>query len=66
TIDRPEKFGGNVSYKTYVDLEKDFVAKKLHPMDLKQAVAKEIDVLLAETRKAVKGKENLVKEAFGE
>ncbi|MFA5933312.1 MAG: tyrosine--tRNA ligase [Microgenomates group bacterium] len=38
-IERPEKFGGNVTYSSYEDLEKNFTEKKLHPMDLKAAVA---------------------------
>jgi len=45
-IERPEKFGGNVGYGNYEDLEKDFVAKKLHPMDLKIALAREINEIL--------------------
>ncbi len=38
-IERPEKFGGNISYSSYSDLESDFAQKKLHPSDLKQSVA---------------------------
>ncbi len=38
-IQRPEKFGGNVSYTSYTKLEEDFAQKKLHPSDLKQTVA---------------------------
>jgi len=38
SVERPEKFGGNVSYSDYTQLEKDFVEKKLHPGDLKQTV----------------------------
>ncbi len=30
-VERPEKFGGNVSYSNYNQLETDFVEKKLHP-----------------------------------
>lgn len=37
-VERPEKFGGNVSYADYTQLEKDFAEKKLHPGDLKQTV----------------------------
>ena len=37
-VERPEKFGGNVSYQSYDELEKDFAEKKLHPGDLKQTV----------------------------
>ncbi len=38
-VERPEKFGGNVSFADYAQLESDFAAKKLHPTDLKQTVA---------------------------
>ena len=38
-IERPEKFGGNVSFENYESLEEAFAGKKLHPSDLKQAVA---------------------------
>jgi len=37
-VERPEKFGGNVEYSDYSQLESDFGAKKLHPTDLKQTV----------------------------
>src|SRR3989344_4886133 len=43
-IERPEKYGGNLIYKSFADLEKDFVDKKLHPLDLKDAVAKEVNL----------------------
>ena len=49
-IERPAKFGGNVEYENYETLESDFVAKKLHPMDLKMAIAKEINILLKKFR----------------
>ncbi|MBW2981916.1 tyrosine--tRNA ligase [Candidatus Woesearchaeota archaeon] len=65
-IKRPEKWGGNLTYKTYEELEKDFAAKKLHPMDLKNAVAEEINKLLELIRKKVKGKEELIKKAYPE
>jgi len=45
-IRRPEKFGGNKSYSSYEELEKDFAEKKLHPMDLKAAVAEKIIEIL--------------------
>jgi tyrosyl-tRNA synthetase len=49
-IERPAKFGGNKEYSNYVELEKDFNDKKLHPMDLKTALAKEINDLLVPIR----------------
>ena len=38
-VERPEKFGGNVTYANTTDLESDFLQKKLHPSDLKQTVS---------------------------
>lgn len=39
TVNRDPKFGGDIAYSSYEDLEKDYAEKKLHPMDLKNAVA---------------------------
>lgn len=38
-IQRDPKWGGNLEYTNYEDLEKDYAEKKLHPQDLKMAVA---------------------------
>ncbi|MFH0714290.1 MAG: tyrosine--tRNA ligase [Candidatus Diapherotrites archaeon] len=38
-IERPAKFGGNIDYASYSELESGFAQGKLHPMDLKNAVA---------------------------
>ena len=37
-VERPEKYGGNVSYSNYNELHTDFAENKLHPGDLKQTV----------------------------
>lgn len=65
-IERPEKWGGNLEYKTYEELEKDFVAKQLHPQDLKQGVAKFINTLLEPIREGMKGQEDMIKGAYPE
>ena len=49
-IERPEKWGGNLEFNSYDDLEEDFVAKKIHPMDLKSASAKYINDFLEPVR----------------
>jgi tyrosyl-tRNA synthetase len=49
-IERPAKFGGSVAYLSYVELEKDFVDGKLHPMDLKNSCAVELDKLIKPVR----------------
>ncbi len=38
-IEREERFGGNVEYWSYKELEEDFKKGNLHPADLKNAVA---------------------------
>lgn len=50
-IERPEKFGGNLSFKTYADLEKTFADKNVHPMDLKSALSVYLDKLIEPVRR---------------
>ncbi len=50
-VERPEKFGGNLSFKTYQELCDTFEKKLLHPMDLKAAVVNYLDQLLQPVRK---------------
>jgi tyrosyl-tRNA synthetase len=49
-IDRPEKFGGPITYKSFVDLVNDYREQKLAPPDLKAGVADQINILLAPIR----------------
>ena len=49
-INRPEKFGGNKTYNNYEELSSDFANKKLHPMDLKNAMANKINEILMPAR----------------
>ncbi|MBW3020274.1 tyrosine--tRNA ligase [Candidatus Woesearchaeota archaeon] len=51
-IDRPEKYGGRITYKKYDDLKADFMDKTLVPADLKMGVASEINKILDPIRKA--------------
>lgn len=51
TIERPEKFGGDVSFTSYEELERAFSNKEVHPQDLKNTVAKLIDQLISPVRK---------------
>lgn len=38
-IERPEKFGGNVTYTKYADVMADYALEKLFPLDLKNALS---------------------------
>jgi tyrosyl-tRNA synthetase len=49
-IERPEKWGGNLEFKSYKELEEAFSQKKLHPMDLKTSVSKYLNELLEPVR----------------
>lgn len=51
TIKRPEKFGGDLNYKSYDDLVKDFAEGNLHPMDLKSMTADYVNQMLIPIRK---------------
>ncbi|MEM2041270.1 MAG: tyrosine--tRNA ligase [Nitrososphaerota archaeon] len=50
-IERPSKFGGALTYYSYSDLEKDYISGRLHPLDLKEAVAKALDQILEPIRR---------------
>ncbi len=63
-VERPEKYGGDLEYKNYEEIERDFVKKKLHPLDLKNAIAKEISNLLGKIDR--KKLEKLSKKAYEE
>ncbi len=50
-IKRNAKYGGDAVYSSYEQLEEDFGKKKLHPMDLKNAVAESLIEILEPVRK---------------
>ncbi|MBI2629926.1 tyrosine--tRNA ligase [Candidatus Pacearchaeota archaeon] len=49
-VKRPEKFGGNKTYNSFEELSEDFKNKKLHPLDLKTAMAEKINQILMPAR----------------
>lgn len=50
TVERPEKFGGTVTFHSYAELESAFRDGKLHPMDLKKATATSVNRMLDPVR----------------
>ncbi len=50
-VERPAKFGGNVTFADYKGLEQEYSAGKLHPMDLKTAVTKYLIGIIGPIRK---------------
>ena len=51
TVERPEKWGGNLTFSSYTQLEKVYQDKQLHPQDLKWAVVTLLDQSLQPVRK---------------
>ncbi|MBI4144173.1 tyrosine--tRNA ligase [Candidatus Woesearchaeota archaeon] len=51
TIERPTKYGGDTTFTSYIMLKDAYLTGKIHPLDLKKAVAKEINKLLDPVRK---------------
>jgi tyrosyl-tRNA synthetase len=59
-VERPEKFGGDIEFYRYEELEESFEGSQLHPLDLKMAVAGYIDELVKPVRDYfVKNPDNL-------
>ena len=58
-VERPEKFGGNVSYASYSHLEVDFAEKKLHPGDLKQTIGNYLTKIISPIREKLDLSEDL-------
>jgi len=63
-IERNEKYGGSLEYDSYKKLEKDYNDKKIHPLDIKNTLAKEITKLLILFEKNRKEIEKLSREAY--
>jgi len=58
-VERPEKFGGNISYTDYNQLETDFAGNKLHPVDLKQTVGSYLVKIISPIREKLSLSEEL-------
>lgn len=54
-IPRPEKYGGDISFSGYAELEAAFLGGKVHPSDLKRAVALSLDEVVAPIREHFRG-----------
>ncbi|HUV80027.1 MAG TPA: tyrosine--tRNA ligase [Candidatus Bathyarchaeia archaeon] len=54
TIERSEKYGGNVSYESYEKLELDYVQGELHPADVKSNTSSCLNEVLEPIRKRLR------------
>jgi len=63
-VDRPERYGGDITYRTIAELERDFSDGELHPQDLKTSLARETSQMLEPVRKRLEAKMDQVKQAY--
>ena len=49
-VSRPDKYGGSVTFASYRELERAYTEGKLHPSDLKKAVAGAMDEIIRPVR----------------
>ncbi len=61
-VERPAKYGGDIEFTSYEELEKAFVNKEVHPLDLKMALVKYLSELLKPARQAMEKKRDLLEE----
>lgn len=50
-VERPSKYGGDVAFASYEELRNEYEAGRLHPLDLKRAVAREVNRIIDPIRK---------------
>ncbi|MEZ3142939.1 tyrosine--tRNA ligase [Halobaculum sp. MBLA0143] len=56
-IERPEEYGGNLTYETYEGLAEALESGDLHPADAKPALASYLDELIAPGREKIRARE---------
>ena len=49
-LERPQKYGGNISYFSYNEVKNDYEQNKIHPMDLKAATSRYLDKIISPIR----------------
>ena len=63
-IVRPEKYGGNLYFKSYEELEQTYVSGDLHPLDLKQGVATYLNIFLEPVRRRLAKRPKILQNAY--
>lgn len=61
-IERDKKFGGDMKFEFYRDLERNFKNKELHPLDLKNALTENLIDIFSNVRKCFEDNKETLKE----
>jgi len=59
-IEREKRYGGDIIFESYEELEKDFIAKKIHPLDIKTAVSDQLIMQFKKARDYFEKKEQML------
>jgi len=59
-IERAAKFGGDIEFSNYWELEREYRKGKLHPMDLKANAARELNEIIKPVREHFENKKELM------
>jgi len=59
-VKREIRYGGDITYESYEEVIQDYINGKLHPADLKSAIADHLIKILEPVRRYFKGKEELI------
>ena len=65
-VERPEEYGGDLTYEEYEALEEEFVSGELHPADLKPAAAAAISEVIDPVRERLLEAPELLEDAYPE
>ncbi|MFT4311162.1 MAG: tyrosine--tRNA ligase [Candidatus Woesearchaeota archaeon] len=64
TINRPEEYGGKITFNSFEELEKAFISKKLSSIDLKQGVIENLKRFADPMRELLEKHQDLTKKAY--
>jgi tyrosyl-tRNA synthetase len=65
-VERPEKYGGNIEFKNYQEVEDAFAEKKLSSIDLKSGLTAELIRFVSPLREKLEHKKDLISKAYPE
>lgn len=65
-IERPDQYGGDVSFSSYQELEEAYAGGELHPADLKSGVSDQMDRVISPVREDFEDRQDLMREAYPE
>jgi tyrosyl-tRNA synthetase len=63
-VKRKEEYGGKIEFENYEEVKNAFLSKKLHPLDLKNAVGEYVNLIIQPIREHFEKNEKIMKEYF--